>query len=87
MSWGGNGGFFGSSAGVRPQAPSAIVAATPRNTVAMAPLAKLDDLRDIARDAYAKGRLTGGGRSPIRRSRHGQGNRQLERQTTSCSPA
>jgi tetratricopeptide (TPR) repeat protein len=58
MSWGGNGGFFGPSAHVRPTTGSAIMADPgPNATAAIAPPATLDDLRDIARDAYAKGRL------------------------------
>jgi tetratricopeptide (TPR) repeat protein len=58
MSWGGNGGFFGPSAHVRPTTGSAIMADPgPNATAAIAPPATLDDLRDIARDTYAKGRL------------------------------
>jgi tetratricopeptide (TPR) repeat protein len=58
MSWGGGGGFFGPSAGVRSRAASAIMA-DPRQEAASAisPPLKLDDLRAVARDAYATGRL------------------------------
>ena len=53
MSWGGAGGFFGPSANARPRAASAIMA-DPRD---VAPPVGLGDLRAVARDAYAQGRL------------------------------
>jgi hypothetical protein len=58
MSWGGNGGFFGPTANVRPPAASAIMADAGRiASVVNSPPATLDDLRAVARDAYAKGRM------------------------------
>ncbi len=58
MSWGGSGGFFGPPANTRPRVGSAIMADPRRDgSSATSPPAKLDDLRAVARDAYAKGRL------------------------------
>jgi tetratricopeptide (TPR) repeat protein len=58
MSWGGNGGFFGPSASARPPAVSPNITDPVRNaSTAISPPAKLDDLRQFGREAYAKGRL------------------------------
>ncbi|HEY1413184.1 MAG TPA: hypothetical protein VGF36_13650, partial [Rhodopila sp.] len=58
MSWGGGGGFFGPSANPRPRAGSAIMA-NPRQGASpvVATPVSLGDLRAVARDAYAQGRL------------------------------
>jgi hypothetical protein len=58
MSWGGTGGFFGPSLQTwRTEAP-ALMADPSRSTATSTSLpAALSDLRDFARDAYAKGRL------------------------------
>ncbi|HEY4173756.1 MAG TPA: hypothetical protein VGM42_12075 [Rhodopila sp.] len=58
MSWGGAGGFFGPAVNPRPRDGSAIMA-NPRQGAppAIVTPASLADLRAVARDAYAQGRL------------------------------